>query len=93
MAYPIEEEALLKALRERNHELLSPEQLQWIEDSDAVDAHLFDGAPATPPEAVQRALNVQQIFGDHLLLIVTLALNYGLRRQEVLQLRWDSVEP
>ena len=26
-------------------------------------------------------------------MIVSLALNYGLRRQEVLQLRWDSVKP
>lgn len=90
---PIEEDALLEALQERNHELLSPEQLQWIDDSDAMDAHLFDGAPAPAQELVERALDVKQMFGDHLLLIVTLALNYGLRRQEVLQLRWDSVKP
>ena len=90
---PIEEDALLTALRERNHELLSPAQLQWIEDSDAMDAYLLDGAPVPAPDVAKRALNVQQMFGDHLTLIVTLALNYGLRRQEVLQLRWDSVKP
>jgi integrase/recombinase XerD len=58
-----------------------------------MDAYLLDGAPVPAPDVAKRALNVQQMFGDHLTLIVTLALNYGLRRQEVLQLRWDSVKP
>ena len=90
---PIEEDALLAALWERNEALLSPDQLQWIEDSDAVSDHIIEGAGPISKEVLDRSLQMNFPFGDHLLMIVTLAMNYGLRRQEVLQLRWDSVKP
>lgn len=90
---PIEEKALVEALAERNHGLLSPEQLQWIEDSDAVSDHIIDGAAPVSKEVLDRSLRMNFPFGDHLLMIVSLALSYGLRRQEVLQLRWDRVKP
>ena len=83
----------MAALWERNESLLSPEQLQWIKDSDAVSDHIIDGAGPISKEVLDRSLQMKFSFGDHLLMIVTLAINYGLRRQEVLQLRWDSVKP
>ena len=90
---PIEERALLDALWERNHELLTPEQLQWEMDCDAIDAHTFDDAESPSQEVFDRATKPIPAYGDHLMLIVKLALLYGLRRQEVLKLRWDSVKP
>lgn len=85
-----EENALLKALHHRDHELWNPDQLAWEELTDIADRLIEAGRDAEATAILQRR-EEEFFFGDHLKPIVTLTLNCGLRRQEALQLRWDSI--
>lgn len=92
-----EEEALLQALADRDRGLWLPEQREWEQLSDELDTIIFAGTEPLGGDDLKELVGphlhlMRPLIGDYLLPVVKLALALGLRRQEVLRLRWSDIQ-